>query len=993
MNLQLPFGGLDAITDTALVVPGKLTELENVRFRRWGALIKRTGHQPLSNGVHGAGAHDAPLRTYCLEDEYLMMGARHFYSYSPAQQLWIEKGWACPFLVERAPLARVDDRSYSTPDIAIQGTVELVTWRSAWLVGATQWGAVRYILSDTGGALLAAGDIDAPFTGSAPLPSAVRTNAAGAGVLMAVYVSNLALGNIVERVFTLAAPWSLGAEVILAAGGAPVHASPLDGTAAEWLLAFAAPAAAGLTVHRYTDATTVASTNTIAAVVPVGTVLHVMGTAAEDVYVGYNLAGSHRVWSGDTTLVTNPGFPVTLDASGQAARCGFGRINATSVLAVWERASTLYWRSLSDAGVLGSLMSAAVLDMASAPFVYDSRVCVLAAYRHATNGTHYLYALTDPDGTVRTAPVLLGTMARSVGESLNFSVGPGTVPHVVQPSAGVFRIPVLIKTAFETPTEEVFVTSRIGIDRLTIDGASPLRGMSARWGGALFVAGARPSVYDGEGLYDVGFTAPLVLTTAVVSIGVTFLSVGPYQYTVVPEWPDNRGALYRGTPAPLQAEDVPAGNQWVECAWASIPPDNKAFSPRNVTGALYRTVVDGERFFFDQRAVIPIAVLYDGDVVAEGDAAVDDNEVLYTDGEILDNTGVPPCKVVVLHGERLWLGGLDDPEHVWFSKKFTTGLGPEFNEALSLRFPGERVTALGTLDTALVVFTPRSIYAVFGDGPLATGGDLGLTVQRITADVGCENQASIVLSPKGLLFASAKGIYLLGRDLSVSRAGAAVDRVLALYPQVTGAVLRADQTEVMFSVRDASGGEARMLLYDYAVDAWSLDTIGYGNSVECLSEYTGTGQTSPRLLWGAGNGRVMLESLTYLDSEGTYSMRLATPNVNLGGIAGWQALRDVMLIATRKGVHGLIVEFNYDNDDEAFATDDALSFSAADITTIGAREQLDISPPRIKFKSLRVRLTEVPPVGGNEGAVWHGLVLQGKGKARGRVPVQKEANR
>lgn len=56
-----------------------------------------------------------------------------------------------------------------------------------------------------------------------------------------------------------------------------------------------------------------------------------------------------------------------------------------------------------------------------------------------------------------------------------------------------------------------------------------------------------------------------------------------------------------------------------------------------------------------------------------------------------------------------------------------------------------------------------------GNGPDATGAnsDYG-DPTLITSDVGCINDNSVVIMPQGLMFQSAKGIYLLDQSLKLN---------------------------------------------------------------------------------------------------------------------------------------------------------------------------------------------------------------------------------
>jgi hypothetical protein len=219
----------------------------------------------------------------------------------------------------------------------------------------------------------------------------------------------------------------------------------------------------------------------------------------------------------------------------------------------------------------------------------------------------------------------------------------------------------------------------------------------------------------------------------------------------------------------------------------------------------------------------------------EDDLSDDDliaREPLYTNGGILVNDPLPGCTIVAGGKNRLFCDDVTDPLAVRYSQEQREGFAAEFAPELQIKVDpyGGAITALAVMDNVVVVFKRTAVYFFGGNGPLANpdaGG--GFTApELITSDVGCTAAESIGITPIGIMFQSAKGIYLLGRDRSVRYIGAPVESYNA--QSVVAATLIEDKTQIRV-LTDAADGLT--LLYDYYFDQWSTFTnhTGYGAAV------------------------------------------------------------------------------------------------------------------------------------------------------------------
>jgi hypothetical protein len=168
----------------------------------------------------------------------------------------------------------------------------------------------------------------------------------------------------------------------------------------------------------------------------------------------------------------------------------------------------------------------------------------------------------------------------------------------------------------------------------------------------------------------------------------------------------------------------------------------------------------------------------------------------------------------------------------------------------------------------------------------------------VTTDVGCLSPDSIGLTPEGLLFQSRKGIHLLGRDWSVSYAGADVEAYNA--QAIAATTLIEDRKQIRLLALSGS-----TLMYDYERKAWSIFT----NHEGCDAVVVGGVYHYLRT-----DGRVWRESTAYADG-GTAQIRLAVETAWIkpaGHLQGHCRVWHVTLIGEYKSAHTLKVYTAFD---------------------------------------------------------------------------------
>jgi len=366
------------------------------------------------------------------------------------------------------------------------------------------------------------------------------------------------------------------------------------------------------------------------------------------------------------------------------------------------------------------------------------------------------------------------------------------------------------------------------------------------------------------------------------------------------------------------------------------------------------------------------------------DADITSAEVLYTCSGELPNGPPPPTALTVNYANRLWCVDSEDPVSLWYSKPAKLGYAAEFGllGLTSIRMDplGGGITALGVMDDKLVIFKERRVYILAGDGPDVdgTGSVYGQPV-LVTTDVGCTNPESIVLTKDGLLFQSAKGIYLLDRSGQVHpELGAPV---AAFGTQsITSAILKPNTTEVVIT-----SDTGTTLLWDYFYNQWGTFTghqavaamLWSGNYVYLRSDGT-LRQETPGL---------------YTDAGAPIILKAQTSWLKMSGIQGFGRVYSAMVLGEFIDPHLLTMQFEFDYAQDtisevwfdagnAFATGpygaglygSTRPYGGGDGQ--GKQYQFRGRPSRQKCEAVRLTLYDTPQAGGSASLTLTALSLE-----------------
>lgn len=400
--------------------------------------------------------------------------------------------------------------------------------------------------------------------------------------------------------------------------------------------------------------------------------------------------------------------------------------------------------------------------------------------------------------------------------------------------------------------------------------------------------------------------ASIPAAPAGVSTGSVATSSSGYQYKAVYEWPDFYGQIHRSAPSQALSVAVAGGPKMVSVSVPTCRLTAKNGTTRsNARIALYRTTDGGLLFYRVSSTTLPFNsttrdLVYFSDTTS--DASLVGNELLYTNGDVLDHISPDSSSMIVSYRGRAMLAGLPDKNKIAYSNVATEDDPASFNDALTITADpiGGPIVALAVMDDKLIIFKRRSIHYISGDGPnnLGTQDDFQDPI-LVNSDVGCSQMRSVVFTSQGLFFMSDKGYMLLDRGLGVTYVGSPVEGYNS--NTITGASIVPNSTQL----RTVSNNNAGSVMYDYNVGLWSAFSAHAG--VWC-----GVWQNS--FVFIRSDGSVLKDDPTsFADGDAPINLKAVTGDLCMAGLAGQMNVRNVMIYGAYRGNHKLFIGYAPDS--------------------------------------------------------------------------------
>lgn len=902
-------GGIDTKSDKYQVAPGKLTALSNGMFMKTGQLSKRYGHDALGTNIEGGGNILNAEAISSFNQELVLFDGSNVYSYVSATGNWLNRGTAISVIATDEPIVRTNTTQQLNSDVAFASGVEVHAWEDS------SDGGVHYSVVDASTRAFAVANQVVYSLGKKPKVIAF-------GGLVYIFYAD-GVNNLFYNVVNPKNPTVLQGQVSLITDGLTSIEFGYDVTVVGNRLFIAylgqGTGSGAINLTAYTAGVVFAGT----AVVDTGTnayesnesAVNVVGDSSTNVWVSWATGTHVRTARYSFTLVqqlapTNATVARVENLTGIESTNLGSLLLSVEIFAANPNNTFVGFVEVSSTGSLTIIGQQRSVGLQSKAFASGPNRYVNVAFESAEQSTYFTLLIGA------SKPKIIARINPGLGQGLRTN---NMLSEVVETDADVFLFGNGLRDKLITEAGQAF--SLVGVNSTSLDFQHPNKFLTVTQSNNLLIVGGILSTYDGVSVVECGYHVYPEGVTAVAGGSGGFLGTGQYQYVAIYKWTDNEGQVQlSATSDPVTV--TPTASQKVSVTIPTLRLTAKQGNRSPVAIAIYRTSSNGVTFTqcTDELAPELNNTTVDSITFVDGasDADIAANEVLYTTGGILDNMAPPANKLISLYQNRVIVGGLEDPNLLWYSKnKFDSSrantIPVEFSEfnTIGVDPRGGSITALASLDANLVIFKKSMIFALQGDGPNDTGtGDVFPDATPITSDVGCENPNSVVVTPVGLMFQSAKGIYLLDRSISVSYIGAPVEAYNGL--TITSSTLLADANQVIFTT---NGGP--VLVYDYFFQQWSVWT---GLQSEDSDVWQGS------LVLVKPSGKVFKQNKTLFTDDGQFvPLSFEMPWMSLAGLSGYQRVFRAWILGTYKGPHKLSISVGYDGSDAytQFATVDA----------------------------------------------------------------------
>lgn len=537
-------------------------------------------------------------------------------------------------------------------------------------------------------------------------------------------------------------------------------------------------------------------------------------------------------------------------------------------------------------GSVGYVMGAYQSSYQPTYFLMNSSASILARIAYGNGGGYVTTGL--PQVTLSSQTAYVGYLFKDLVQAVNKNTGVGSTTQ----TAGIYAQTGVNLAGFTFSSSELTTTETAG---------------------CLLLSGGMLNQYDGTQLVENNFNVwpddIKVVATSSANYG-GLVAPGTYFLQATYEWQDSAGNLQKSSPSIPVSVVISSGTSAIQINVPTLRLTAKTLNPVKIV--IYRWSTLQQSYYQTTSITQPILNTTLSDFItytdSKSDAQVLGNNLLYTTGGVVENTGANPSHAVSQFDSRLWSIDAEDPNLLRFSKQVLETTPVEMSESLTYYVQPNAgaqgstgpMKCIAPMDDKLIEFKKNAIYYTAGTGPDNTGANNQYTQPIfVTATVGTENQASIVLIPQGLMFQSDKGIWLLGRDLSTQYIGKDVETFNG--QKVTSAVVVPGTNQVRFSLETGV-----TLVYDYFQNAW--DTFkGINPIASCLYQNKHT--------FIDRYGRVFQETPgTYLDGSSPTLLSFKTGWLALAGLQGYQRAYSLLLLGEYFTPHRLTIGIAYDYD-------------------------------------------------------------------------------
>jgi hypothetical protein len=926
--------GLDQKTDPWQIAPNNFLQLQNSVFTTGKRLTKRNGYQPLAALPNTSSTY---LTT--LNDNLTAVGTS-ILAYNETNSTWVSRGSIQPMQINTLPLIR-NNINQTQCDAAVSASGLVCTVYTEINNSTSDY---KYAVADsiTGQNIVIPTLIPGTVTGSP------RVFVLG-NYFVIVYTTGTGAASVLKYIsVSIVTPTVVTSPANIASVYSSNPALSWDGYAFGSQLYIAYDTTAGGQSVKVTYLTELAAA-TGGAPVAASTFAGLIATLMT-VTVDVSIPSTPIVWVNFYNLGTSLGFALAVDQNLNTVLSPTATITATNVLNIASAAQngicTMFYEVNDNYGYDTSIPTHYVasytipqvgtpltnnlvvrsVGLASKAFIVNGVIYFLSEYQSQYQCTYFLI---DGSTSTHAMPVIAGKLAYSNGGgpvAVNTAYLPLGLPSVTVLNGNDCYVSYLYKdliaavnkgTALPSGTQTAGIYSQDGINLATfIIGTQDID--TAEIGSDLLVTGGFLWMYDGYLPVEQNFfvwpdnveAAWTVGSGNVVAEPPGWVSGVPsYYYQVTYEWTDNQGNAYRS--APSIPTSVITGSGTTGSITLKIPTLRLTYKISNpVKIVIYRWSVGQQVYYQTTSITAPIindtTIDYVTYVDSNSDATIIGNNIIYTNGGVVEDVNGPASNIFTLFDTRFWMVDAEDKNLLWFSKQVIESTPVEMSDLFTFYIAPTQaaqgstgpITALAPMYDKLIIFKANAIYYINGTGPDNTGSNNQYSQPIfITSTVGCANQSSIVFQPSGLMFQSDKGIWLLGRDLSTSYIGAGVEAFNSSVVQ--SAVNVPDTNQVRFTLN-----AGQTLMFDYYYNQWGT-FVGVPAISSCIYHGFHTFLNA--------FGAVYQEQVgSYLDGSNPVLLGLTSAWFNLTGIQGYQRAFFFYLLGEYFSPHKLQMSIAYD---------------------------------------------------------------------------------
>lgn len=928
----LPFvQGQDTKTDPKQVALGKLLSLQNSTLISPKQIQKRNGNTALSQNIEGGGAISVGTSLAPFKNEIGMNDGTFFYSYAGTDSKWTKKGLYQPVEIASTTITKDKFNHFNQDGVYHSSGLYLYVSSSSYIdasTGLTVPNTATYsIVDSTTGEFIVNSKFIIPNTGTtfSAVPGVV-------GNFFILLFADAASGHLSYVSIPVSTPLSPAVAVDV---GVDLNAAQIFDCCTLGTKLYIAwnntDGGGGISMKTLDSSLVLSALTDIAGDAATYGMSVFPDTVLNQVWVAYDNGTNLRYLVRSSTLTLVLAF-TTLEAAAAAnfvsvagiASNGSASIFWTKLPAADYRNILIRWINPTNTGT-GITPANFMLSVgiATRPFSYNSQTYIGVTYVGVNSqssppqGTSFVVS-TRQIGAVAQIPQVIAKIAPGLSQSLSTKF----VPRVSNPSTGNFVFTLVAINEFSTFTAGptlIFNLFTLGVNSVSINFLSQNGYLNLEYGNNLLTAGGYMQMYDGGALlveHNFHIYPEIVLgdfTPA--NVGGSIEDGHVYQYILTYEWMDAYGQVHiSNTSVPIPVT-VPA-NGGANTSKVTILAPTLRITAKNlnptldrspVTIGVYRTQKDSPGPFYKLtiEGTIWISTPTTNTVTIVdtfADTSIIAHRQLYTTGGVVSNTAVPATSLVTTYKQRV-LALLSELRNTFlFSEQVIPGTPVTFSNLLTWNVDtyGGDVAAWSQMDDKLIIFKPRNIFYMVGDGPSNTGSQNDFIVpQIIPSDVGCSNQRSICLTPIGIIFQSLKGWFLLQRSLSVLYIGADVEFYNGSTVQNTVLVPNTTQVRIFLN-----GGI--ILTYDYFLNQWhhgtnlsSVDACLFQNKVTFISTA----------------GLVEQEAVgTFTDNGSFIPMQIQTSWIQVSDLEGFQRMRFMEILGEYRSAHNLVVQIAYDFD-------------------------------------------------------------------------------